>query len=92
MQDSPHFVEWDCIIPTYNKAMLITFVDHTGQVLDHQWCRRVMNSVCVCVGGGGGGGGATFLITIEGSGGMPPPTQKFCWYFRALRQLLRQNF
>ena len=68
MQDSPHFVEWDCIIPTYNIAMLITFVDYTGQVWDHQWCRRVMNSVCVW-----GGGGVTILITIEGSGGMPPP-------------------
>ena len=39
--------------------------------------------VCVCAWGE-----ATFLITIEGSGGVPPPPQKFFWYFRALRQLL----
>ena len=39
-----------------------------------------------------GGGGATFLITIEGSGGMPPPTQKFCWYFRALRLASEAKF
>ena len=31
--------------------------------------------MCVCVGGG------TFLITIEGSGGMPPPIQKFFLVF-----------
>ena len=41
-----------------------------------------MNSVCVCVWGGG----ATFLNTIEGSGGMPPPPpppppQKFFLFF-----------
>ena len=84
VQDSPHFVEWDCIIPTYNIAMLIAFVDSTGQVWDHQWCRRV----CVCAWGGGG---ATFLITIEESGGMPPPPQKLFWYFHALRQLLVQS-